>query len=84
MVNRIEEAQGFKFFDMGIELISVQDFCKLTGYSKKTIYDWKYRNSKYKTPEKLFVVLRRRLHLRVDILKDWLISKNPSLQGLEE
>ena len=79
MINYVEKAKCFEFFDMGIELISAQDFCELTGYSKKTIYDWKYRTGKYKTPENLFVVLRNRLHLRVDILKIWIASKNPSL-----
>lgn len=77
MINHVRKAKSFMFFDMGIELINAQDFCNLTGYSMKTIYDWKYRKKKYKTPEQLFIVLRNRLHLRVDILKNWIASKNP-------
>jgi predicted DNA-binding transcriptional regulator AlpA len=51
----------------------------ILGLSKKTIYDWHYRQKQRRVPAELFVKFNRSLYLRTDILKQWIASQNPSL-----
>jgi len=67
-------------FNNKIELVAAKEFCEIFGYKISTIYDWKYRPKKNKIPEDLFVKLRRKLHLRTDVLRAMILSQNPLLE----
>lgn len=70
-------------FDSEIELMSVKDFCKSFGFSKATVYDWKYRSKAYEIPDELFIKIGKKLFLRTDIFRRWVSSSAPSLEGLK-
>lgn len=57
------------FFDSEIDLIPIAEFCSRYGYSKKTVYDWKYRQKQNKIPNNLIVKFRGKLYIRIDVFK---------------
>ena len=52
-----------------LNLMQVSEFCERFGYSRKTVYEWKYRPKRNKVPTELVVKFRGRLFIRIDILK---------------
>ena len=77
--NSGKESRYKMLFENRIELVEAKEFCELFGYKISTIYDWKYRPRKNKIPDNLFVKLRRKLHLRTDVLRTMILSQNPLL-----
>ncbi len=61
------------------QLMRPEKVASLLGLSIKTIYDWHYREKQRRVPDGLFVKFNRSLFLRTDILKQWIVSQNPSL-----
>lgn len=57
-------------------LLTPLEVSRLIGVSPKTIYDWKYRPIIRKVPEGLFVKFNRKLLIRTDILRNWILSQN--------
>lgn len=74
---------SYLFIENKIEFIELDEFCRGSGYSIKTVYDWKYRKRKYKTPNDLFAKFNAKVFLRVAVLKRWFLIQNPTLVGLE-
>ena len=56
-------------FDNQIPLMTITEFCSRFGYSKKTIYDWKYRPKKNKVPHNLVTKIRGKIFIRTDIYR---------------
>jgi hypothetical protein len=56
-------------FDNQFPLMTIEDFCSQFGYSKKTIYDWRYRPKKNKIPSNLVVKIRGKVFIRADIYR---------------
>lgn len=67
-----------KLFENLKGLLSTQEVSELLGLSPKTIYDWKYRPVVRRVPEGLFVKFNRKLFVRTDILRSWIVSQNTS------
>ena len=67
-----------KLFENLKGLLSTQEVSILLGISPKTIYDWKYRPVVRRVPEGLFVKFNRKLFVRTDILRSWIVSQNTS------
>ena len=65
-----------RLFDNLKGLLSPQELSKLIGVSTETIYDWKYRTVLRKVPHGLFVKFNRKLLIRTDILRNWILSQN--------
>jgi len=65
-----------KFFDNLKGLLTPQEVGQLLGVSRATIYDWKYRSVIREVPEGLFVKFNRKLFIRTDILRKWILSQN--------
>lgn len=63
-------------FENSKSLLTPQEVCSLLGIAPKTIYDWKYRSVLRKVPVGLFVKFNRKLFIRTDILRNWIISQN--------
>lgn len=63
-------------FENSKGLLSPREVSDLLGISIKTIYDWKYRPSLRKVPQRLFVKFNRKLFIRTDILRTWILSQN--------
>ncbi len=81
----IREASGagsgpLLIFENQPELMKPEAVAELMGVSIKTIYDWRYRQKQRKVPMGLFVKFNRLLYLRTEVLKQWILSQNPSLQ----
>lgn len=64
-------------FENSKGLLTPQEVSNLLGISPKTIYDWKYRPVLRKVPQRLFVKFNRKLFIRTDILRTWILSQNP-------
>lgn len=60
-------------------LLTPQEVCELLGFSRKTIYDWKYRGHIRDIPDGLFVKFNRKLYVRTEVLRKWILSQNKSL-----
>ncbi len=67
-----------KLFENLKGLLTTQEVSSLLGISPKTIYDWKYRPVVRRVPEGLFVKFNRKLFVRTDILRSWIVSQNTS------
>ena len=84
-MNRREEGQhiksgsSFSFFDSLPELLKLDAAESLLGISRKTIYDWKYRQKQLGVPDDLFIKFNRKLYLRTESLKRWMSFQNPGL-----
>lgn len=65
-------------FENSKELLSPQEVSRLLEISKKTIYDWKYRPVIRRVPDGLFVKFNRKIFIRTDILRNWILSQNRS------
>jgi len=72
----LNNPQEIRIFENLKALLTPQEVSKLIGVSPNTIYDWKYRPIKRKVPVGLFVKFNRKLLLRTDILRNWIISQN--------
>ena len=70
-------------FDNLPKLMRTEQFAEHFGYSKATIYDWRYRGAMRGVPSRLFLTLNRRLYIRTDIFLAWLASQNPNLDGVD-
>ena len=70
-------------FDNLPKLMRTEQFAEHFGYSKATIYDWRYRGAMRGVPSRLFLTLNRRLYIRIDIFLAWLASQNPNLDGAD-
>ena len=73
---------GARLFDNLPKLMRTEQFAEHFGYSKATIYDWRYRGAIRGVPSRLFLTLNRRLYIRTDIFLAWLASQNPNLDGV--
>lgn len=52
-------------------------FCKQTGLSRQTLYNWRYKSKICdKIPKDLFVKVRGKLFVRTDVFKAWVASDN--------
>ena len=76
--DNLEEQRQESIFDNLPEFLSPDQVCKVLPFTTKTIYDWRYRPAKYKTPEDLFVPFGRKILIRRDVLKKWVNSRNAS------
>lgn len=72
-----------ELFDNLPKLMRTEQFAEHFGYSKATIYDWRYRGAMRGVPSRLFLTLNRRLYIRTDIFLAWLASQNPNLDGVD-
>lgn len=64
-------------FDNLPELLTPKVAAKVSGYSIKTVYDWKYRPEDYSIPTHIEKILfqkngRRGLRIRKKPLREWL------------
>ncbi len=66
------------FFENLPALVKAEVIASLLQISITTIYDWRYRKKQKGVPHDLFLKFNRRLYLRTEVLKRWIISKNPS------
>jgi hypothetical protein len=57
-------------------LLTPQEVATILGLSPKTIYDWKYRSILRKVPIGLFIKFNRKLFIRTEILRGWILSQN--------
>jgi hypothetical protein len=73
----LDNGSGQLFFENSKGLLTPQEVSDLLGISPKTIYDWKYRPTVRKVPSGLFVKFNRKLFIRTDILRNWIVSQNP-------
>lgn len=64
-------------FENSKGLLTPQEVSDLLCISPKTVYDWKYRSVLRKVPVGLFVKFNRKLFIRTDILRTWILSQNP-------
>lgn len=64
------------FFDSRIDLIPIAEFCRRFGYSKKTVYDWKYKIARNKIPINLIVKFRGKLFIRVDVFNQLVLANS--------
>ncbi len=55
--------------DNQFPLMTLEEFCSQFGYSKKTVYDWKYRPKKNKVPSELVVKIRGKVFVRADVYR---------------
>jgi hypothetical protein len=74
--NLDSSAGELKFFDNLKGLLTPQEVEQLLGVSRATIYDWKYRSVMREVPNGLFVKFNRKLFIRTDILRKWILSQN--------
>ncbi len=72
-----------ELFDNLPKLMRTEQFAEHFGYSKATIYDWRYRGAMRGVPSRLFLTLNRRLYIRTDVFLAWLASQNPNLDGVD-
>ena len=68
-----------ELFDNLPKLMRTEQFVAHFGYSRATIYDWRYRGLLRGVPPELFLSLNRRLYIRTDIFMTWIASQNPEL-----
>ncbi len=57
------------------DLLSPREASQLLRVKYKTIYDWRYRPEKYKTPENLFHKFGG-LKVRKEVLRQWWLNRN--------
>ncbi|QDK37906.1 helix-turn-helix domain-containing protein [Bdellovibrio sp. NC01] len=69
-------SREFRLFENLKALLTPREVCDLLNISIKTIYDWKYRGVLRGVPEELFVKVNRKLFIRTDILRKWILSQN--------
>ena len=67
--SQAEGSPSVALFDNQLPLMTVEEFCSRFGYSKKTIYDWRYRPKKNKIPQKLVVKIRGKIFIRTDVYR---------------
>jgi hypothetical protein len=77
-----EFMQPRQLFDNLPKLMRTEQFVEHFGYSRATIYDWRYRGLLRGVPPELFLSFNRRLYIRTDIFMTWIASQNPEL-GME-
>ena len=70
-----------KLFDNQPDLLSPKTVAEIIGLSVTTIYDWKYRSSKYDIPEGMLFKFGRRLKVVKPILIKWLISRSERVES---
>lgn len=76
----MEHVQNEPFFDNLKGMLRPEELSKKTGFSVKTIYNWRYTSTaNEKVPMNLFVKFRGKLFIRADVFKDWISSTNPDL-----
>lgn len=75
---KVLERDRFWFFDNLPALLKLSEVETLLGVSRKTIYDWKYRQKQLRIPEDLFIKFNRKLYIRTETLKRWMSSQNPT------
>ena len=73
----LHKSIGSLFYNLP-KLLRPETVATLLWLSVKTIYDWRYRGSRIKVPEQLFLKVNRFLYIRTDVLKGWIASQNPS------
>ena len=61
------------------KILSPEQVGSILNRRIKTIYDWHYRQKQRNVPQGLFVKFNRRLFIRTDILKRWIVSQNSTL-----
>ena len=74
----IENHSTHLFFENLPALLGVEATASLLNYSVSTIYDWRYRGKRKKVPQDLFLTFNRRLFIKTEVLKRWIISQNSS------
>ena len=63
-------------FENAKSLLTPQEVSYILGISTKTIYDWKYRAVLRNVPSGLFIKFNRKLFIRTEILRSWILSQN--------
>jgi hypothetical protein len=66
------------FFENLPSLLGVEATASLLNFSVATIYDWRYRGKQKKVPRDLFLKFNRKLFIKTEVLKRWIISQNSS------
>lgn len=71
----IKPTSSDKLFDNFIfELLTPEMVAEMLHTSRATVYQWKSRPKKYGVPDGLFVKFGRKLLVRREILKTWVLS----------
>jgi hypothetical protein len=66
-----------KLFDNLSELITPEIAAEVLHTTRATVYQWHSRPKKYDVPVGLFIKLGRKLLIRRDVLKTWVLSRQP-------
>jgi hypothetical protein len=64
-----------QIFENQPDIIPPKVVASILSMSCETIYEWKARPHKYGTPPDLFIKIGRKLYLRRETLKTWVISR---------
>jgi hypothetical protein len=67
-----------RLFENLPELITPKTVEEVFGPKVKTVYDWHYRGKLRKVPQGLILKFNRKLYIRTEVLKRWILSQNPS------
>ncbi len=63
-------------FENAKALLTPKEVSSILGIAPATIYDWKYRSILRKVPTGLFIKFNRKLFIRTEVLKHWILSQN--------
>ena len=64
-----------QLFENLSELLTPEMAAEVLHTTRATVYQWRSRPRKYGVPDGLFVTLGRKLLLRRDVLKTWVLSR---------
>lgn len=71
----IDSAPSNQLFDNLPELITTKMVAEVLHTSRATVFQWHSRPRRYRVPEGLFIKFGRRLLIRRDVLKTWVLSR---------
>lgn len=63
-----------EIFDNLKGLLRPNEVCELLGVKLSTIYDWHHRPFRRNIPKGLFIKFNRKLLIRRDVLKSWVLE----------
>ena len=64
-----------KLFDNLSELLTPEMVAEALHTTRATVYQWHSRPRKYRVPESLFLKLGRKLLIRRDVLRTWVLAR---------
>jgi hypothetical protein len=72
----VENRSTDLFFENLPALLGVEATASLLNLSVATIYDWRYRGKQKRVPPDLFLTFNRKLFVKTEVLKRWIVSQN--------